>query len=106
MQVLNKLEQHLQHVFIERQHALIRQHSVYYWQTVWLQHLQAFADWALEYRVQQLIGCCPIICFSRYLLCEPRYRDWPITNITCSAAFYDHCGQGSRCPTSKAFYRP
>ncbi len=56
MQVLNKLEQHLQRVFIERQHALIRQHSVYYWQTVWLQHLQAFADWALEYRVQQMIA--------------------------------------------------
>ncbi|KHT48731.1 ABC transporter ATP-binding protein [Alteromonas macleodii] len=56
MQVLNKLEQHLQHVFIERQYALIRQHSVYYWQTVWLQHLQAFADWALEYRVQQMIA--------------------------------------------------
>ncbi|MEC9169341.1 MAG: ATP-binding cassette domain-containing protein, partial [Pseudomonadota bacterium] len=56
MQVLNKLEQHLQHVFIERQYALIRQHSVYYWQTVWLQHLQAFADWVLEYRVQQMIA--------------------------------------------------
>ena len=56
MQVLNKLEQRLQQVFIERQYALIRQHSVYYWQTVWLQHLQAFADWALEYRVQQLIA--------------------------------------------------
>ncbi|MEL7443457.1 MAG: ABC transporter ATP-binding protein, partial [Pseudomonadota bacterium] len=54
MQVLNKLEQRLQQVFIERQYALIRQHSVYYWQTVWLQHLQAFADWALEYRVQQM----------------------------------------------------
>ncbi|MEC9128034.1 MAG: ABC transporter transmembrane domain-containing protein, partial [Pseudomonadota bacterium] len=56
MQVLNKLEQRLQQVFIERQYALIRQHSVYYWQTVWLQHLQAFADWALEYRVQQMIA--------------------------------------------------
>ncbi|WP_394222389.1 ABC transporter ATP-binding protein/permease [Alteromonas gracilis] len=54
--VLNKLEQHLQQVFITRQHALVRQHSVYYWQTLWLQHLQAFTDWALEYRVQQTIA--------------------------------------------------
>ncbi|MDY6975431.1 MAG: ATP-binding cassette domain-containing protein [Pseudomonadota bacterium] len=54
--VLNKLEQKLSKVFVSRQHALVRQHSVYYWQTLWLQHLQAFTDWALEYRVQQTIA--------------------------------------------------
>jgi len=53
---LDKLEAHLKQVFVARQHALIRQHSVYYWQTLWLQHMQAFTDWALEYRVQQLIA--------------------------------------------------
>ena len=54
--VLNKLEQKLSKVFVSRQHALVRQHSVYYWQTLWLQNLQAFTDWALEYRVQQTIA--------------------------------------------------
>ena len=54
--VLYKLEQKLSKVFVSRQHALVRQHSVYYWQTLWLQHLQAFTDWALEYRVQQTIA--------------------------------------------------
>ena len=53
---LDKLEAHLKQVFVARQHALIRQHSVYYWQTLWLQHMQAFTDWALEYRVQQMIA--------------------------------------------------
>lgn len=53
---LDKLEAHLKQVFVARQHALIRQHSVYYWQTLWLQHMQAFIDWALEYRVQQMIA--------------------------------------------------
>lgn len=53
---LDKLEVHLKQVFVVRQHALIRQHSVYYWQTLWLQHMQAFIDWALEYRVQQMIA--------------------------------------------------
>ncbi|WP_334019786.1 ABC transporter transmembrane domain-containing protein [Alteromonas sp. S015] len=53
---LDKLEVRLKQVFVARQHALIRQHSVYYWQTLWLQHMQAFTDWALEYRVQQMIA--------------------------------------------------
>ncbi|WP_278383448.1 ABC transporter transmembrane domain-containing protein, partial [Alteromonas mediterranea] len=56
VKVLDKLEAHLKQVFVARQHALIRQHSVYYWQTLWLQHIQAFTDWALEYRVQQMIA--------------------------------------------------
>lgn len=56
VKVLDKLEAHLKQVFVARQQALIRQHSVYYWQTLWLQHIQAFTDWALEYRVQQMIA--------------------------------------------------
>ena len=54
--VLAKLEVQLKKTFVIRQHALVRQHSVYYWQTLWLQSLQAFTDWALEYRVQQTIA--------------------------------------------------
>ena len=54
--VLAKLEMQLKKTFVLRQHALVRQNSVYYWQTLWLQHLQAFTDWALEYRVQQAIA--------------------------------------------------
>jgi len=56
VKALDKLEARLKQVFVARQHALIRQHSVYYWQTLWLQHIQAFTDWALEYRVQQMIA--------------------------------------------------
>tara|TARA_Y100000296_G_scaffold71218_1_gene86491 strand:+ start:968 stop:2785 length:1818 start_codon:yes stop_codon:yes gene_type:complete len=54
--VLAKLEMQLKKTFVLRQHALVRQNSVYYWQTLWLQHLQAFTDWAQEYRVQQAIA--------------------------------------------------
>ena len=69
---LDKLEAHLKQVFVARQHALIRQHSVYYWQTLWLQHMQAFIDWALEYRVQQMIAVIvPLLALAVIFLVNP-----------------------------------
>ncbi len=70
--VLGKLEQQLKYVFLARQHALIRQHSIYYWQTLWLQHIQAFTDWALEYRVQQMIAVIvPLLALSVIFYVNP-----------------------------------
>ncbi|WP_421132794.1 ATP-binding cassette domain-containing protein [Alteromonas sp. A079] len=56
MTLLTALERALQQTFAARQHALIRQHSTFYWQAVWLTQLQALADWACEYRVQQTVA--------------------------------------------------
>jgi len=56
MTLLTALERALQQAFAARQHALIRQHSTFYWQAVWLTQLQALADWACEYRVQQTVA--------------------------------------------------
>jgi len=55
-QVLAKMESTLMDVFASRQHALVRQHSAYYWQTLWLEQLSALVNWALEYRVQQRVA--------------------------------------------------
>ena len=69
---LDKLEARLKQVFVARQHALIRQHSVYYWQTLWLQHMQALTDWALEYRVQQMIAVIvPLLALSVIFYVNP-----------------------------------
>lgn len=69
---LDKLEAHLKQVFVARQHALVRQHSVYYWQTLWLQNMQAFIDWALEYRVQQMIAVLvPLLALAVIFLVNP-----------------------------------
>lgn len=54
--MLAKLEEGLLQVLALRQHALVRQHSVFYWQNVWQNHSQALTDWALEYRVQQSVA--------------------------------------------------
>ena len=54
--LLLTLEKRLIAQFSCQQHALIRQQSAYYWQTLWLQHLPAIADWHYEYRVQQSIA--------------------------------------------------
>ena len=56
MTLLTALERALQQTFAARQHALIRQRSTFYWQAVWLTQLQALADWACEYRVQQTVA--------------------------------------------------
>ena len=55
-QVLAKMESTLMDVLATRQHALVRQHSAYYWQTLWLEQLSALVNWALEYRAQQLVA--------------------------------------------------
>ncbi len=54
--LLASLERRLITQFGCQQHALIRQQSTYYWQSLWLQHLPAIADWHCEYRVQQSIA--------------------------------------------------
>ncbi|AXT38789.1 ATP-binding cassette domain-containing protein [Alteromonas sp. BL110] len=70
--VLHKLEIQLKKIFVIRQHALVRQNSVYYWQSLWLQHLQAFTDWALEYRVQQAIAVVvPLLALSVLFYVNP-----------------------------------
>lgn len=54
--LLDQLERRLMDQFVYRQHALIRQHSNYYWQSVWLQHLPALVDWRYDYLVQQQVA--------------------------------------------------
>lgn len=54
--LLQQLERRLMDQFVCRQHALVRHHSSYYWQTVWLQHLPALADWRYDYLVQQQVA--------------------------------------------------
>ncbi|MBU2886561.1 ATP-binding cassette domain-containing protein [Gilvimarinus agarilyticus] len=54
--LLGQLEQRLMDQFVSRQHALIRQHSHYYWQSVWLKHLPALVDWRYDYLVQQRVA--------------------------------------------------
>ncbi len=56
----------LQATFFEKlssgQHALIRQHSTYFWQQVWLSHLPVVAQFNVQYLVQQRFAMAvPII---------------------------------------------
>ena len=55
-QLMQAMEQNLQLIFAEQQHALIRQHSLFYWQTLWVKHIRAIANWAFDYRVQQYVA--------------------------------------------------
>ncbi|WOI37849.1 ATP-binding cassette domain-containing protein [Alteromonas sp. CI.11.F.A3] len=55
-QLMQAMEQKLQLIFAEQQHALIRQHSLFYWQTLWVKHIRAIANWAFDYRVQQYVA--------------------------------------------------
>ena len=50
------LEQRLLHWFVTQQHALARQHSGFYWQTLWLTHIPAISNWQYDYRVQQSVA--------------------------------------------------
>ncbi|WP_439135679.1 ABC transporter ATP-binding protein/permease [Pseudomaricurvus sp.] len=54
--LLGELEQRLMDQFVRQQHALIRHHSSYYWQTLWMQHLPALVDWRYDYLVQQRVA--------------------------------------------------
>lgn len=54
--LMQAMERKLQHIFSEQQHALIRQHSLFYWQTLWVKHIQSIANWAYDYRVQQYVA--------------------------------------------------
>ncbi|BFT31814.1 hypothetical protein D210916BOD24_29900 [Alteromonas sp. D210916BOD_24] len=70
--VLTKLEHGLLQVLALRQHALVRQHSVFYWQTLWQNHIQALTDWALEYRVQQTVAAViPLIVLTVIFYVNP-----------------------------------
>ncbi|ALM92786.1 MULTISPECIES: ABC transporter ATP-binding protein/permease [Alteromonas] len=55
-QLVQAMEQKLQLIFAEQQHALIRQHSLFYWQTLWVKHIRSIANWAFDYRVQQYVA--------------------------------------------------
>ncbi|MBQ4829105.1 ATP-binding cassette domain-containing protein [Alteromonas sp. MMG017] len=55
-QLMQAMEQKLQRIFAEQQHALIRQHSLFYWQTLWVKHIRSIANWAFDYRVQQYVA--------------------------------------------------
>lgn len=50
------LESRLMDHFVCQQHALVRQRTGYYWQTVWVQHLPALVDWRYDYLVQQRVA--------------------------------------------------
>lgn len=54
--MLSKLETALTAVFSARQHALVRQQTAFYWQSLWQKQLHDLTDWALEYSVQQTIA--------------------------------------------------
>ncbi|WP_288388833.1 ATP-binding cassette domain-containing protein [uncultured Alteromonas sp.] len=54
--LMQAMESKLQSIFAEQQHALIRQHSLFYWQTLWLKHIQSISNWAYDYRVQQYVA--------------------------------------------------
>ena len=55
-QLMQAMEQKLQLIFAEQQHALIRQHSLFYWQTLWVKHIRSIANWAFDYRAQQYVA--------------------------------------------------
>ena len=54
--LLNQLEHRLLQQFQRQQHALIRHHSSFYWQTLWLKHIPAVVHWHFDYRVQQMVA--------------------------------------------------
>ena len=54
--LLSALEHQLHTIFAIQQHALVRQNSIFYWQTLWVKHIQALTNWAYDYRVQQYVA--------------------------------------------------
>ena len=54
--LLGMLEQLLLSTLLKRQHAIVRTQSPYFWQVLWHNQLEAFTDWAMEYRVQQWVA--------------------------------------------------
>ncbi|MEC8230723.1 MAG: ABC transporter transmembrane domain-containing protein, partial [Pseudomonadota bacterium] len=54
--LLGMLEQLLLSTLLTRQHAIVRTQSPYFWQVLWHNQLEAFTDWAMEYRVQQWVA--------------------------------------------------
>jgi ATP-binding cassette subfamily C protein CydD len=72
MSLLMKLEHLFLSVMATGQHAVVRQHSTYYWQSLWQHQLEAFADWAMEYRVQQSVAVVvPLIALSGIFFVNP-----------------------------------
>ena len=61
-QLLNELESRFaQHLAIG-QMAMVGQQSTYYWQSLWLHHLPALANWRYDYQVQQYVAVlAPVI---------------------------------------------
>ncbi len=54
--LLAQLQSRLLLTFSRRQHALVRQHSAFHWQTLWQMHLPAVVNWHFDYRVQQMVA--------------------------------------------------
>ncbi|TAP42385.1 ATP-binding cassette domain-containing protein [Alteromonas sp. KUL49] len=54
--LLIRLEHQLARSLAWQQHALIRQQSPFYWQSLWLKHIPSLVNWCFEYRVQQLVA--------------------------------------------------
>ena len=70
--ILSKLEKALTAVFANRQHALVRQQTVFYWQTVWQKQLHDVTDWAVEYSVQQAIAIIvPLLALAVIFVVNP-----------------------------------
>ncbi len=69
---LAKLERVLTAVFANRQHALVRQQTVFYWQSVWQKQLHDVTDWAVEYSVQQAIAVIvPLLALAVIFVVNP-----------------------------------
>lgn len=56
LQLSEALQQRLMDTFFHQQHALLRQQSTFYWQTLWQMHLPAIVNWHFDYRVQQQVA--------------------------------------------------
>ncbi|MBU2978108.1 ATP-binding cassette domain-containing protein [Alteromonas sp. C1M14] len=56
LQLSAVLQQRLMATFFHQQHALLRQHSTFYWQTLWQMHIPAVVNWHFDYRVQQMVA--------------------------------------------------
>lgn len=62
MRLQKHLQQRLLATFERQQYALIRQQSSFYWQSVWLKHIPALADWRYDYQIQQMVaGVAPFL---------------------------------------------
>lgn len=103
-QVLAKMESTLMGVLAARQHALVRQHSAYFWQTLWLEHLSALANWALEYRVQQLVAVIvPIVALAVIFSINPFIGAGLLITIPVVPVFMIIVGKGAAALHKKHF---